>query len=529
MLIDCRRQGAPTFCEARCASRVGMLARRTWEYHCVVDSEPIARSIASRRLDWIIFRFSTMNKGNDTGSMGTSVEPSDRKRTVEEGNDLEKNNSSAMNDQTDRGSAAPKPKRIKSKHQEPSVRAIRSVIQQCCARNDLRKAIEAYEKTIADKTRLEPQSFYNLLSLCDGLSDRGIHVGTPKLSTDNDQKDLISTQHVDEESRLRYAKRIKEHMDQLKLPLTETAWSALVKLHSRNHQFDLAEQHLTEAESTQQCRPKLRMYSALLVAYCEIGRMQDALIVWLRLSKINLAVSEREYLALIQCATKYGFARVMERVLQDLSEDVLVPSKETSRALEEWFQSAYATNATVANDSVAIDSILQQIQAPSADQLPATFKFKIQSATGWVVSSGCPVEMTSGELLEGCLKNCNLKPVTISEQCWLEMKEMNETIVSSGKIDGDMSGVQGGRKGPKRQVTDREQRKKYWSLFHSFLERQCSVGKFDVIIDGANVGYYQQNYQSAPRHVDYRQIDWLVKHFQKENKKGKPNNSCLHV
>jgi pentatricopeptide repeat protein len=34
---------------------------------------------------------------------------------------------------------------------------------------------------------------------------------------------------------------------------------------------------------------------------------------------------------------------------------------------------------------------------------------------------------------------------------------------------------------------------------------------FDVIVDGANVGYYKQNFAGAPAHVDYQQIDWVVR------------------
>ena len=34
---------------------------------------------------------------------------------------------------------------------------------------------------------------------------------------------------------------------------------------------------------------------------------------------------------------------------------------------------------------------------------------------------------------------------------------------------------------------------------------------YDVIVDGANVGYYKQNFSGAPTHIDYRQVDWMVR------------------
>jgi pentatricopeptide repeat protein len=366
----------------------------------------------------------------------------DRKRVLSDHVAHEASEISAVGSESSCDPAAPKPKRPKSKHQDPSIRAIRAIrsaIQQCCARNDLLPAIEAYEKAIADGTRIEPQSFYNLLSLCDGLADRGIHIGTPKPSAESEHTETSPIQKVDEESRLQYAKRIKDHMEQLKLPLTETAYSALVKLYSRNHHFEQAELLLIEAESVNQCRPKLRLFSALLVAYCDLGRMEDALRVWLRLSKIDLVVSEKEYLAMIQCATKYGYVRVMERVLLDLSEDVLVPSKETTRALKDWFQSPFATKGTATKDSDAIDSVLHQIKVPFSDISVVKSEFQVQSPSGWLISSLCPIETKTGELREGCLKNIVLKPVSISEKGWHEMMEMNETIGkrlrhSSGKL-----------------------------------------------------------------------------------------------
>lgn len=38
--------------------------------------------------------------------------------------------------------------------------------------------------------------------------------------------------------------------------------------------------------------------------------------------------------------------------------------------------------------------------------------------------------------------------------------------------------------------------------------------KYDIVIDGANVGYYNQNYLGAPTHVDYQQIDWMVRQVE---------------
>jgi hypothetical protein len=41
-----------------------------------------------------------------------------------------------------------------------------------------------------------------------------------------------------------------------------------------------------------------------------------------------------------------------------------------------------------------------------------------------------------------------------------------------------------------------------------------SLSPVDVIVDGANVGYYKQNYAGAPSHIDYFQVDAMVRFLE---------------
>jgi ribonuclease P protein 3 len=108
----------------------------------------------------------------------------------------------------------------------------------------------------------------------------------------------------------------------------------------------------------------------------------------------------------------------------------------------------------------------------------------------------------------------------VSALGWAEMKKMNETIVVSGKLDEHTSQYQGGRKGPKRNNSNdkMEENKRHWKCFNEYLERNFQDKQLDVVIDGANIGYYEQNFAGAPKHVDYRQIDWVVQHCLRLNK-----------
>ena len=420
--------------------------------------------------------------------------------------------------------------RKKKKNLDPALLQFRTTIHQCCATNDLARAIQAYDAAISNGTTIEAQSFYNLLNLCDGLGNRGLHIGTPKppqdLTKETEQEELKSVEVVDVETRVQYAERIKSQMDHLKLPLTETAYSALVKLYSKTGNVEQAEKLLYQAEKVQQCKPKLRLYASLLTAYCEMGKLVEALKVWQRLARLDLLLSEKEYESLIKCAASVGNASVMERVLSDLAEEVLVPCKETRRAICSWFNSPFATESMQkrstspkVDDQDVITQILSDIHLPYAE--PAANMGPVQCAGhGWTISECVAIDKSTGLLQSGCLQGERLQPIALSAASWKTMIRMNETIVTSGKLANDTSQYQGGKKGPKQQLGNKtlEERRRHWSAFQNYLDARQRRRKIDVVIDGANVGYYEQNFAGAPKHVDYSRIDWVIQHFRRQNK-----------
>jgi ribonuclease P protein 3 len=382
-----------------------------------------------------------------------------------------------------------RPKRIKQKHMDPVMLEFRRCVQQCCATNDFRRAMDAYDKAVLNGTRIEAQSLYNLLNLCDGLGDRPLHVGSPKEST-KDKTYIIAADQIDDETRKTYAQKIKQHMTDQQLPLTETAYSALVKLFARTGDIELAESTLCEAEKTQQCKPKLRMYAPLLAHYCEKGDMPNAVRIWLRISKRGLFLAEKEYAFLIQCSVKAGNALVMERVLSDLSEDVLIPSRETRQVIIDWFQSPASctcndTDATITGNT-EINNMLQEIEIPYAQQVQTMGPVQCRDVSGWTVSDECHID-PNGTLLTGCMAGAKLQPISLSDAAWQEMKNMNETIVKEGKLQEDASEFQGGRKGRKHELDSEslQKRRESWEKFCNYLKQRKQI---DIVLDGANLG-----------------------------------------
>jgi hypothetical protein len=253
--------------------------------------------------------------------------------------------------------------------------------------------------------------------------------------------------------------------------------------------------------------------------------MLEALKCWKRLKKQpDVDLTEKEYLHLMRCSTSTGDSLVMQHVLTDLAEEVPVPSKDTVAAIIEWFEITHSQHTksltTRQADSTLVKKLLEDIRKADTIPEPPPTMGPVVNTNGWRISSACHIDTETGAFTEGCLKGSRLKPVPLSDSAFQEMLKMNDAIVVDGKISGNESEFQGGRKGKKRDDFSPQTRQRDWSNFVGFLERKEKQSypspPFDVVIDGANVGYHKQNFQNAPRHVDYEQIDWVVRHFRDE-------------
>jgi mitochondrial ribonuclease P protein 3 len=68
--------------------------------------------------------------------------------------------------------------------------------------------------------------------------------------------------------------------------------------------------------------------------------------------------------------------------------------------------------------------------------------------------------------------------------------------------------------------SQQEERIRCWNHLKQYIIRRNQTNPIDIVIDGANVGYYDTNYPGAPKHVCYEQIQSLVQHFMIHEKKS---------
>jgi len=299
-----------------------------------------------------------------------------------------------------------------------------------------------------------------------------------------------------------------------------------------------------------------------------------ALRIWARMASIkrknktgtvetSIEPTEHEYCEIMKACIKVGDVKVMDRVLGDLAEDVLVPSLETTNTIIQWFKSRHALKIRKKADysgdgdedenenevTSALDSMpnLPSSKSPSLGPLQHIIDGEGSDSSSewqWQISNSVPIDEKTGRLKEGCLMDRVLKPVALGADAWKEMLAMNENIVVKGELEehGKITQFAGGGKGKKRILTeaDMEKRRQQWKDFIDFLssnygpsfsscntiehehehehEKKERIKALDVVIDGANIGYFKQNFAHAPKHVDYRQIDRVVRNLQKEGK-----------
>jgi ribonuclease P protein 3 len=265
----------------------------------------------------------------------------------------------------------------------------------------------------------------------------------------------------------------------------------------------------------------------------------------------KIALTECEYSAIIHAATELGDAPVMERLLGDVADAVLVPGSNTTRVILRWFRSNSSIARDADNESALAHVALPPREGPCFG--PAT------NDRGWVIYPNSTVDATTGALSLGPSEcaiereihgdECagyryRLGPVELSAAAWRDMRDMNESIVLEGQVEGNVSQYQGGGKGKKRargvgdgnggngQTAKTRHgnnggpnglrwRSSAWKQFENFIRDHP---RYDVVIDGANVGYYEQNFANAPRHIDYRQIDWLLRHVLGERPPSSGND-----
>lgn len=350
------------------------------------------------------------------------------------------------------------------------------VISRCCKSMNLDKAYEAFLE--AKKNDIQPsnETYSNLLSLTSGLGDQGSSLAPPR--------EIEPPQNIDA------AFVVYKEMKSINFPFNEASYTAIIRCCCLNNR-EIEGYNLYKDMQKFDINPKLRTYQYLLQAFANVGDSNIGFELFNELvEKYQLPPSEREYINMLKLTCNTKDKRFFD-ILHSMMEDVLVPTFETWDIVKKWFEnidSNYIVNKSEITNLGIVTINNEQLLSVDLD-----------------------IE-TKNALLE------QIERFSLS----LQSKISTNSVIDPTKIDNiDKNNNSNLEKKPKRQHTkcNDELRKTKWDSFKVWLDEKKNSGinnkpAFDIIIDGANVGFFKQNFAGAPSHVDYNQCNWMVKQLE---------------
>lgn len=272
------------------------------------------------------------------------------------------------------------------------------------------------------------------------------------------QQDQASASQADEPSRL----------------FTESAFTAVIRCCAQNDRP--AEALALYADmNARQIEPRIRSISALLALLAKHGDQVNCESIFSRLTD-HLRPTEKEYASmLVLYKGTERFVEYLERMADDFLE---LSYPETLQVIREHFAEQTIAMASISKTGI-VDANGEQLL--SIDLEDSTRERLLSQLDAFAINRD---------------PNHKFKP----------NNKIKEFTKPSAPATGDEQKVKDAAKDARIAA----QRTVIWEEYKTFLSHKHSQGGFDLIIDGANIGYYKQNYPGAPSHVCYEQIDHML-------------------
>jgi pentatricopeptide repeat protein len=343
------------------------------------------------------------------------------------------------------------------------------------------------------------------------------------------------------------AVRVFTDMKERKIQLEEGAYTPMIKLYSLAGEPDKGYELLQEMKQIK-AKLRLRTYSHLLCACCLAQKEETAseLMKEMRAQSPPILPTEKEYVAVLSMYSAASKGDEFYSTLAEFREDIFQPTEVTWAVMREWFMKEKANGITPGDggaaagswrvsDEASVDStgmcsacatrlisidvtdeqrqkLLAQVEGLACGTLDEKTGGKIpqhvaaeqsrnnKNGAGGAGGAGDAGDAGGGGGNPGKGKYSNGDQKKVHS---------NELKKGGGKQNG--AGKNAKRKRGGASVSETEARRNQFQTYKEWLERKGKTN-FDVIIDGANVAYYNQNYEGSA--FSYQQIDSMVRHFQ---------------
>ena len=331
--------------------------------------------------------------------------------------------------------------------------------------------MKVYNEGKLDNVRPNKDAFNNVLALAAGLGEQGS--GSFPIRKKEPPSDMEAAFMIFQDAKA------------VDIPIQEASYAGLIRCLALNGRHEEGLTLLREMQS-KELKMRLRCYSALLSAFCKNGNADVSIQLFTELTeKYSLEPTEKEYLSILSLCVIldddrfYGY-------LDSMLEDILVPSNKTWVVVKQWFSSRQRQKLyNIVEDTISISGKLDQ----SGHQLQS-------------------VELSESDRSQLINQIDNCFKVTAN----IEGRDLNDKCNKKA-----------------RAVSEK------WELYKSWIKGEATISHCDaassysILVDGANVGFYQQNFANATGHVDYLQIDAMIKHCQRINRKPLVILHCRHL
>ena len=423
---------------------------------------------------------------------------------------------------------------------------------------DIENAFKEYQTSKENLVFPSPSTYTNLLSLAAGFGDQGsgcnsVRAGEPPSNYDA-------------------AFQIFTDMKSKSIKLTESCYTAMIRCFCINEKKTEAlelyygmKQDLNEINnqleiSTSTQIPKLRTYYPLLKLYSSLHDTKVCFYLYDEIRKIyKIIPTEREYNCMLKVTVSTHDDRFYE-IIEDMIEDVFVPSCETWDIIKSWFQECnHQKNrniewkiqlSQVDDDGIVV---INQQQLLSMD-LDEKTRFSLLDQIEQLATSDDarisersaeqPNEMSSDEpqstfnndhntttnnttVHNNNNTNNEINPnnkkyrksrnaicpevrreVFVNFKDWLLSITNNIAAAVNSQINNTTNNIAATMKSVTNTTINNTSTMNSLRA-NSTMNLLTTNKKIDVLIDGANVGYFKKNYIGASSSVDYKQIDWM--------------------
>ncbi|KAL5583188.1 hypothetical protein UlMin_015630 [Ulmus minor] len=341
----------------------------------------------------------------------------------------------------------------KKKNQSPETQFYLE-LNLCSKNKDLRGAISLYEAAVSHKTRLNHQHFNSLLYLCSNSV------------TDPSLKDLA----------LEYGFRIFDQISSMGISPNEATITAVARLAAAKGDGDFAF-GLVKEMGKNNALPRLRTYDPALYCFCEKLEAAKAYEVELHMRSAGMSPEEPELAALLKVSVEMGREERVYEYLHKLRSTVRCVSESTAKIIEDWFRGKKASEVGELNWEVG--RIEEAVSRNGGGW----------HGKGWIGRGDWVVRRgrldSSGQC---CSCGGKLFCVDIDDE---ETERFAQSVASLAL---------------EREV------KSNFSEFQNWVDEHAD---YEAIVDGANVGLYQQNFADGGFSVS--QLDAVVKELYSRN------------